>query len=419
MEWTVTLRSNSGISEKAGSMTFRVATLVIFLVMLMASAGVGADTDSFVQAVDRSPSRMTRYPQDTSTRRLLERFRPTIYVTPYSFRPMSFYDNYLPRTDLYRGNQRVATSPGRERLIQVHRRTGYHLDVRPSAERALNFRPPEIEPTLYGRMYGDTLFHGGDSVPLLFLKYSAVFPYSGLAYGTSSWKYYGTYLLGDPVAWHEGDIHGAIHVILHAPSRKPLGILVAQHNHHRVYLRGRDFEWPSDNNVDVSYATYANEPYLVEGRTKPFYKRTVGNPGDIETLYGREGYGLSMKSGYDHILPPEAGAEKVNYSLELIPHDDPLYRSRIPLGDRYAIWGIWGSWFREGPPGMDYYAPGWMKNLADLTAYWNINPEDDKFFQLYSNHRLSLDAEPGPVMDYQRQRLLRQFNRLIERINAP
>jgi hypothetical protein len=164
--------------------------------------------------------------------------------------------------------------------------------------------------------------------------------------------------------------------------------------------------------VDVAYAKFANEPYLVEDRKRPFYPRTIGNPRDLPTLFRRNEY-PTLAAGYDKVIPPSAGAKAVDYQIDLLPPDDPLYRSWIPLGDRYSLWGILDTWYREGPPGMDYYTAPWMKDLADLAAFWAVDPDDDRFFELYRKHPMSLVSEPEPLMRYQREQFFRQLQKII------
>ena len=53
----------------------------------------------------------------------------------------------------------------------------------------------------------------------------------------------GSRLIGDPHGWHELDIHCAIHIILEGNTHQPLGVLLAQHNHHRIFLADLTAFW--------------------------------------------------------------------------------------------------------------------------------------------------------------------------------
>ncbi len=117
---------------------------------------------------------------------------------------------------------------------------------------------------------------------LIFLKYTLVFPYSGLPSATSQLKLAGSNIIGDPLAWHELDIHGAIHVVLEEETMTPVGIILAQHNHHRVHVVNDDLEWPADNQVSIAFGKYSNEPYLADLNGDSRIERTVGNPMEMD-----------------------------------------------------------------------------------------------------------------------------------------
>lgn len=68
---------------------------------------------------------------------------------------------------------------------------------------------------------------------------------------------------------------------------QPVGIMLAQHNHQKVYLRGRDFSWPGNNRVIIALSEFSNEPYLVQDGREPFYAPASGNISEIEFLFSR------------------------------------------------------------------------------------------------------------------------------------
>ncbi|MFB6345551.1 MAG: hypothetical protein ABEK50_07255 [bacterium] len=367
---------------------------------------------SFVEAVKNAPASMVNWPQNDTTYRLLHRYKPRIYVAPNSFMPVSFYRDYLPKTVLKNRSGDIVSDTVDRALLQRYKdNPSHYLDYRLSSSEALNANTNEITPTLYGRIYADTLSLRNIKVPLLFLKYSPVFPYSGLPYGNGWFKQMGSHMIGEPWAWHELDIHGAIHVILHRHTKKPVGLLLAQHNHHQLLLRKRDFNWPEGNRVQISFAVRSNEPYLITEQKGTRLEPTIGNPSDIPALFGRT-WIRPMSAGYDRILAPKQGASAVKTTLKLLPPDDPLNVSRMELGDQRKLLWFWSTFFREGPPGMDYYAHPGLKNLADLTAFWNIDPGDDRFFQLLEKHPRSLENYNfEPILRHQKQSLLADLRR--------
>lgn len=337
-----------------------------------------------------------------------------MYVAPNSYRPISFYEDYLPNTVLKTAQDSIRHSQvTRDRLKQFKNNKNTYLDYQLSISEARNLKRNDVTSIFNGRVYADTLTHENDSVPLLFLKYSAVFPYSGLPYGNAWWKNAAGYLAGEPWGWHELDIHGAVHVILHAKTKEPLGVLLAQHNHHRTHLRSIDFKWPDDDRVKISNAVRSNEPYLISDDHSTRYEPTIGNPEDIAALYERT-WVRPLSAGYDRIIAPEDGARKIPSKLELLTLDDPLYTSVMELGDQRKIFGFWSSWFREGPPGINYYTHPALKNLADLSAFWYIDRTDDQFFNLLEDTPRDLSQHTfGPALDHQKRSLLKAIKQVI------
>jgi len=385
----------------------QVLLIGIFLV-LGCSGGIDSEM-AFIKDVVSSPSRMENWSQESpNTLQLLEKFRPHIFVAPKSYIPISFYQDYLlqcvvrerinPRTTHYQqANQKL--------LQDIQFSPSLYLDYRVSAKAARRFDVKDVHPEIYGRIYKDVLPTDKLNIPLIFLKYSLVFPYSGLPAEIGGMKRLGSRLIGDPHGWHELDIHGAIHIILEGNTCKPLGVLLAQHNHHRIYLAGKDFKWPNDNRVSISFSQYSNEPYLMKDNAPYRLERTVGNPMHIAYLFGVTDK-APLGAGSDKIFSKKGGAKEVPVELVLLPLNDPLYTAWIPMGNIEKIWGLWETWYRRGPPGIDFYTLGALKNLADLTAFWFINPKDHRFFNLLEENFHNFEEyDLIPVLIHQRQRL--------------
>ena len=293
----------------------------------------------------------------------------------------------------------------REILQDIQFSPKLYLDYRVSARTARGLKVKDVHSEIYGRIYTDNLISGDLKIPLIFLKYSPVFPYSGLPAEIGSIKRLGSRLIGDPHGWHELDIHGAIHIVLNGYTQVPLGVLLAQHNHHRIYLAGKDFKWPDDNRVSISFSQFSNEPYLLKDDSSYRLERTVGNPMNIAYLFGVTDK-APLGAGLDKIFSKKGGAREMPSKLVLLLLSDPLYKGWIPLGNIEKIWGLWKSWYRRGPPGIDFYTIGALKNLADLTAFWFIDPTDKKFFALLEeNFRSFDDYDLTEVLIHQRHRL--------------
>ena len=394
------------------------ALFLLIFVLMEACKGESEPMSDFLQSFLDYPERMSNLSQeDPRTRRLLEKFKPRIFVAPKSYVPISFYEDYLPRCVARRRGFRrkiAYNAVNRNILRKIQNDTQFYLDFLPTRKQTLTWTPEMVNPTLCGRIYRDTLSFDDHAIDLLFLKYSFSMPYSGLPCKLSWWKSMGIRLIGDRYALHELDIHGAIHVVLDAKSERPLGIILAQHNYHRVFLRDRDFKWPADNHIPISIAEFSNEPYLMEFNEGDRYEPVAGNPLKIDFLFGRTKK-VPLAGGYDHILTPGTGAQEVDMALELLPINDPLYTAIISLGDRKRLFWIRESWYFSGPPGIDYYTFPELKNLADLMSFWYIDPADDRLFQLLEDSvRSFYDYDLAPILAHQKKRLYKALLPLTE-----
>ena len=397
-------------------------------VSMMALGTVACESTSnqempFVDAVRAFPDGMEYFDQDAPvTRQLLMRFLPRIFVATDSLTPLDFYAEYLPNTEASIGDNvdivgdpRTVTPRYLRSIADI---PGAYLDYQPDFVQTLHTR--NHDPPLYGRIYGATFSYAGQSIDLLFLKYNAVFAYSGLPAGISAGKQFAANLIGNIKEWHELDIHGAIHVILSRQDLRPVGILLAQHNHHRLYMRGRDFEWPLDNRIAVAYSSLSNEPYLIaqyaDDADAPFVvERTVGNPFHVDFLFGRSDK-EPVSAGHDVIVLPAGGAQELSPTLALIPLDDPLYTASISLGARRKLLGIFELFYLNGPPGMDYYTLPPLSNLVDLAIFWNVDPQDEQYFLLAQRHMTDFSsADVTPILEHQYPR----FYTILQQTTIP
>lgn len=394
----------------------------IFLILFFPFSVLRSDnseidyTSTFMQFQDR----MKHVNQDDpETRRLLERFKPRVFIAPNGYLPINFYTDYLPRCTLRtRGKKPKKTdeAPDRDTLIRVHHDKKWYLDFLPGIREALELDETTVTPTIYGRIYEDPLTVEGRLTGLLFLKYNLVFPYSGLPKKNSWWKKIGARVLGNPRGWHELDIHGAIHIVLEKSTHRPVGVIFAQHNHHRVFLAGKDMTWPIDNRIQVSMAESSNEPYLIDKDSPPRYERAIGDPLHIAYLFGRN-VRTPLDAGFDYVATPSAGAREIPLSLELLALDDPLYTATISLGDRKKLMGLFHSWTTTGPPGIDFYTLPELKNMADLMAFWYIDPADETFFKLVRTHLHSFaDYDVAPLLAHQKKKLAAALSEIITNI---
>ncbi len=394
------------------------------VILLLAGVGIlptkaSENSLGFAERVKRTPTRMKSLPQNNKTRELLERYKPTFFVAPTSYHPIDFYENYLPSSRIETpSGEIIIDDPNRKDLFDTGYPKGTHLNYMKSSDELLQWAEPSLTP-VYGRIYADTITSNGDTLPLLFLKYNLSFPYSGLPAGNNTGRELAANLAGDPWGWHELDIHGAVSVILHGSTREPLGVLLAQHNHHKSHLRSLDFVWPKSDRVTISYSIRSNEPYLITENDTSRFESTVGNPADILSLYEKT-WIRPLSAGYDRILSPADGAVKVPTELELLPLDDPLYTTTLDLGDRYKLLGYLPTWFREGPPGINYYAPPSLKDLGDLTSFWYIDSTDKEFFRLLQDTNKIFHKENlKPILDLQRRKFIQESLKIRNELEKP
>ncbi len=389
--------------------------LLLSLFVFCQNSGADDPELDFFRSFIRHPNRMIEWNQALfETRHLLERFKPVIYIAPDSYRPMSFYRDYLPNCDVrsVKTDSDIQTGRAdRQLLMEIQFAGDNYLDYQLSPEQALALTEKDVHPTIYGRVYTDTLSDGNGSVSLIFLKYSLVYPHSGLPAKIGFLKRMGSSIIGHRKGWHELDIHGAIHIVLHGETKKPIGLILAQHNHHRVLLAGKDFIWPENDRVSISVAQYSNEPYLLPSGAPHRLAPVSGNPMNLEFLFGVSKR-VPFNGGFDKIFTLEGGAINIDTALEFLSLDDPLYRASIPLGDRRKIFGLWDTWYMRGPPGIDFYTFPELKNLADLMAFWFIDPSDKTFFKLVKKQIKSFyDYNVLPVLKHQKKRLLHSLRK--------
>ena len=410
-------------SSTVGTDSFRLSRASILRIIIsfgsLFISGCLAETDpeqAFISSVIEYPDRMRKWAQNEPlTKALLETYKPRIFVAPSSYLPINFYNDYLPNCvvrEVSKPGEVLFENVDRDLLKEIQFRPSLYLDYQLSPEEALKLKVREVTPTVYGRIYTDTIKSEGREMTLVFLKYSLIFPYSGLPAEIRYWKRLASRIIGDPKGWHELDIHGAIHVILAAHDLRPLGVLLAQHNHHRVFLRNKDFKWPEDNRIAISVSQYSNEPYLLPTEDGIRLERTVANPMKIEYLFGVSDE-APLGSGLDKVYSEKIGSREISIKLELLPSDDPLYTAWISLGDRTKIFGIWETWYMRGPPGIDFYTFGPLKNLGDLTAFWFIQAQDRHLFELLrENLRSFSDSDFRPILTYQKRKLLGELHHL-------
>ncbi|VAX23225.1 hypothetical protein MNBD_NITROSPINAE03-1964 [hydrothermal vent metagenome] len=351
--------------------------------------------------------------QDEADIILSARFVPRAFIAPGGLYPIDFYADYLPRSvvrNQLAGGDIVDTSPTRKYLKSIERRYGLYLDYQGPE----NF---DSEPIVYARVYYESapLVRGSGvrNVKFTFIKYNFVFLRSGLPARLPFYKKALAWMAGDLEKWHELDIHGAVIVALINKNGQltPTALTLGQHNNFRTYLFGRDIPLPEDGRPKVSFALRSNEPYPAPEGYQPVGQRAVGNPADFS--YVIDGGGWHLSSGVDLVFGPESGAREIEPVIRHLPDRDPLYVSWIPLGDRLKIFGIFNSFYRAGPPGMDLFTWPELKEYNKTMMFWFVDDGDEKAASLFSRYMAGFGREElKPILEYNGRRFSEEFFKL-------
>jgi len=357
-------------------------------------------------------------------RKLLERFKPRIYIHPESYPPVDFYDYYLPRT-VVRGEGRkiVQNAPDRATLKKIERVPGLYLDFDGEQAPCKGADCRDYMGTLYGRAYHEVMqtppgVSPSKSLNVTVLKYSAAFAASGLPGGISTLKEWAAKLAGDPWVWHELDIHGAIHIIVAELGGKsvPIAVVLAQHNHFRTYIVGKDIFMSEDKPAEVCYAQRSNEPYPCPNGEAPARMRAIGDPS--QASYIVLGGSPPLAGGEDIVTGPKSGGVGIVYDLKFLTDQDPLYTSWIPLGDKLKILGFWGGFWRQGPPGMDLNTWPELTKYSDIAQLWYLRDGDEKVVKLFNEHLQGFDnAHLAPILEYGSRLFWRELEKVNENLS--
>lgn len=353
------------------------------------------------------------HPQNEEDILLSKRFVPRVFIAPGGLDPIDFYADYLPRSvvrNQLAGGDIVDTSPTRKYLKSIERRYGLYLD----------YQGPEdfdSEPVTYARVYRESapLVRGSGvrNVEFTFIKYNFVFLQSGLPARLPLYKKALAWMAGDLEKWHELDIHGAVILALINKNGQltPVALTLAQHNNFRTYLFGRDLPLPEDGRPKISFALRSNEPYPAPEGYQPVERRAVGNPSDFSYVINGDGWALS--SGVDLVFGPKSGAREIEPVIRNLPDRDPLYVSWISLGDRPKIFGIFNSFYRNGPPGIDCLTWPELKEYSKTMKFWFVDDGDEKAARLFSLYLTRFGGEEfKPILEYNGRRFSEEFFKL-------
>lgn len=323
-----------------------------------------------------------RVPVADHDRELLYHYRPRFVLPPGGSYPVDFYRDYIPYTRLKAWPERhVITDKVTRKILLDYRssRSAYlDFDLERYKSDGLDRRSgtdPSVplktrKPVIYGRVYRETVSFpdgkgGLEDRMLIFLKYNLIFPTSGLPADLSLTSDALVLLSGlDRMDWHELDNFVAVHVVLDV-REEPMAVILAQHNHHRTYLLGRDLPAPGNDRLTFDIALRSNEVYPASSSPVSIRHRVIR--WDLYLDYLLSGDNGPILKAYDVTWGEKAGGSPFDYDLKFLSPCDPLYTSGMLLGEPRPFLGMYLG--RDGPPGSDYYTTPELLPLGNLLKF--------------------------------------------------
>jgi hypothetical protein len=380
----------------------KILLIVIAVMLILAKLQYLISPFSFPENVDDN---MVHYEQNNETLSLLEKYKPEVFIANGSYYPLDFYQDILPNTTLYKDDvipKKITSDVTKEILEEYHLNSDYFIDLEIDHDDYLGMESLDQKTVSYGRIYESSIASEAGEIELLFLKYSFVFPYSGLPEGSSPVTKFFAGFITNPNRWHELDIHGSVYIILDKETETFLGVMLAQHNHFMTFLNGRELD-SNGVGIQIGYSKYSNEPYLMEEESR--FENVTGLPSNPEFRYGI-GDKTPMFSGQDYIASIE-DSFIINYDIKLLELDDPLYKSNLLLGDKTKLLGLYNTFMNSGPPGIDFYNAPQFLDLAKTMAIFYGDKEDPKYFELFNEDMDNFFTADGDLLiAYQNEKIV-------------
>ena len=301
-------------------------------------------------------SRTRVYPVPADLQQLAEDNIPKLWVHPESWQPIDF-STYLDQAVLKKTGERgvIASKLSVDSLsgLSTHQECGHY------------FESPDVPPAnpapLYIQVFRD-VSPLDSSAEWTYIKYNIVFDWSGLAEKISPLSRMGVFLLpGNLEKWHRLDVHTC--AILGFDDNQNLRVLtLAQHNHQKTYIAGRDFS--GDMPVNLVAAVRSNELYLDKGSSEPERHRVVTFFNDVAFLI--DSTQKPVLWAEDVTYGRNAGAREIRLSPEFLQAGHPLAGFAGLLAPPKRLLGMYIG--RDGPPGYNYYAPPHYLQIPNLMA---------------------------------------------------
>lgn len=333
-----------------------------------------AECDAFIEwvadDVDRYHEQHRIHPIPEEIRALAVARMPCLWISPGSYHPVDF-DDYLDRARLHAEDDgRVLAEPPVTEMIRSMSRVDQCRSYLDAGE-----LPPADPAPVYIQAFRDDGPDG--STDWLYLKYTVVFDWSGLARDRSLLARMGAFLTGGEAdRWHRFDVHTAATLGLDA-ERALRTVTLQQHNNRRTYVAGVDFE-PADG-VHLAAARETNELYLDSGSTQPQRRRAV--PSFLQWKHLIDERLDASLAQVDEFVGRRAGGREVRLRPVFPAPSYPLASFAGLLAPKRRVLGVYVG--RDGPPGFDFTG---MPRMPDAVAlgYWQEG--DGAFLEVLDRH---------------------------------
>lgn len=296
--------------------------------------------------------------------KLLQTFRPKLYVSRSSGPPIRFYEDYIAQGRLTGRDGNVLGTAVSPTLLNQHRDDPYVVFEHTPTD-------APTTPAMYGRVDRETFQLGGKSRNFTFLTWTAVFRVSGIPAGISGWKGAVLTIAGNLTDWHQLDHYTAVTLALDEDKR-PVAVMFQQHNYRRTYIIGVDLPWPEDGRIGVDVAIRSNELY--PHSPKRMTRRAVSFLSPNTAEYLATGRNAPFRVA-DDITEPDI---EVNYTLRFLPPSDAFYTFKGFLGEKRMLPG------RSGPPGADYNTLPVNKPLHRQMIIFHWRKNDQQFVDWFA-----------------------------------
>ena len=306
----------------------------------------------FVEHFKEYPPKNTT--PNTAEIKLLEQFKPIIYVAKDQRQPVDFYRDFISHGELLIDGKVVSRQVTPELLNK-------HID---NAQAMFKFTGDYRDagtPTVYARIHYEQTVHEGREYHFAFLSYNLVFPVSGILQGLGKLQSLALTVGGNLNDWHQLDHYVAVTVAV--LNGKAVAATLQQHNYHTTYLLNRSDGKASETSFAIDVALRSNEVYP----HKPDQTRhpAVSFLTDKNLEFVMTGNNKPVMAGYD----VTQGEQELSYELAYLPQTDAFYQFKGSLGKDRLLPG------RSGPPGADYATlPGLMPRLVRLYTGYRPGP---------------------------------------------